>query len=125
MGRGTLIIRYTDHQGIAHEPEIYTNYLEANATTSADTIVKFFEEGDYEVALDYEIKNTPRQVVGVEIVPEYTNYRIYFRFSIRNGNCMVYPFDVSTGTELTDEEITLMDSNWTWQIKISDDFSGQ
>ena len=106
MGRGTLIIRYTDHQGIAHEPEIYTNYLEANATTSADTIVKFFEEGDYEVALDYEIKNTPRQVVGVEIVPEYTNYRIYFRFSIRNGNCMVYPFDVSTGTELTDEEIT-------------------
>ena len=106
MGRGTLIIRYTDYQGIAHEPEIYTNYLEANATTSADTIVKFFEEGDYEVALDYEIKSTPRQVVGVEIVPEYTNYRIFFNFAIRNGNCMVYPFDVSTGAELTDEAIT-------------------
>lgn len=106
MGRGTLIIRYTDEHGDEHEPEIYTNYLEANATTGADTIVKLFEEGDYEVALDYEIKKTPRKVGNIEVVPEYTNYRIFFTFSVRNGNCMVYPFDLSTGAELANEAIT-------------------
>lgn len=106
MGRGTLIIRYTDERGLKHEPEIYANYLKANASTSADTIVRLFEEGDYEVALDYEIKSTPRKVAGVEVVPEYTNYRIFFMFSVRNGNCMVYPFDVVTGDELANEAIT-------------------
>lgn len=106
MGRGTLIIRYTDEQGVKHEPEIYTNYLEANATTGADTVVKLFEEGDYEVALDYKIKKTPRKVGNLEVVPEYTDYRIAFTFKIRNGNCMVYPFDIATGSELTDEAIT-------------------
>ena len=106
MGRGTLIIRYTDEKGVKHEPEIYTNYLLANASTSADTIVRLFEEGDYEVALDYEIKSTPRVVAGLEIVPEYTNYRIFFKFSVRNGNCMVFPFDVVTGDELPNEAIT-------------------
>ena len=106
MGRGTLIIRYTDEKGIKHDPEIYTNYLAANATTGADTVVKLFEEGDYEVALDYEVKKAPRKVASIEVVPEYTNYRIFFTFKVRNGNCMVYPFDVANGAELTDEAIT-------------------
>ena len=106
MGRGTLIIRYTDEQGVKHEPEIYTNFLEANTTTSADTIVRLFEEGDYEVALDYSIKKTPRKVKNIEVIPEYTNYRISFEYSVRNGNCMVYPFDVLTGDELSDGAVT-------------------
>ena len=106
MGRGTLIIRYTDEKGVKHDPEIYTNYLEANARTSADTIVKLFEEGDYEIALDYEIKSTPRKVGKIEVIPEYTNYRIFFEFAVRNGNCMVFPFDIKTGSELTEESIT-------------------
>ena len=106
MGRGTLIIRYTDHQGVAHEPEIYTNFLPANTRTNADTIVKLFEEGDYEVALDYEVKNVPRKVANVNIVPEYDNYRITFKFAVRNGNCMVYPFDLATGAELSNKDIT-------------------
>lgn len=105
-GRGMLIIRYTDEKGVKHDPEIYTNYLEACTTTSADTVVRLFEEGDYEVALDYEIKNAPRKVGSVEIIPEYSHYRIYFEFSVRNGNCMVYPFDIVTGAELTNEAIT-------------------
>ena len=107
MGRGTLIIRYTDEKGVPHTPEIYTNYLEANATTSADTVVRLFEEGDYEVSLDYKIKSVPRKVVGIEVIPEYYDYHISFSFSVRNGNCMVYPFDVKTGQELTDESITV------------------
>ena len=107
MGRGTLIIRYTDEKGVPHTPEVYTNYLEANATTSADTIVRLFEEGDYEVSLDYKIKSVPRKVGGIEVIPEYFDYHISFSFSVRNGNCMVYPFDVKTGQELTDESITV------------------
>ena len=106
MGRGTLIIRYTDEQGVKHDPEIYTNFLEANSTTSADTIVRLFEEGDYEVALDYSIKKTPRKVKKIEVIPEFTDYRISFNYSVRNGNCMVYPFDVLTGDELSDGAVT-------------------
>ena len=105
-GRGMLLIRYTDEQGVKHEPEIYTNYLAANVSTSANTVVKLFEEGDYEIALDYRIKNTPRKIKNIEVVPEYSDYRIFFKFSVRNGNCMVYPFDIATGAELSNSEIT-------------------
>ena len=104
--RGTLIVRYTDYEGNAHDPVIYTDFLAANAVTGADTRVQLFEEGDYEVSLDYEIKNNPRQVGPVSVVPTYTNYKISFNFSVRNGNCMVYPFDTVTGTELPDHAIT-------------------
>lgn len=97
--RGTLVISYTDYEGKTHEPIIYTDYLAANARTGANTKVELFEEGDYEVALNYEILNSK----GVDA---YTNYRIYFKFSIRNGNCMVYPFDIVSGAELSDSAIT-------------------
>ena len=106
MKRGTLIIRYTDEKNVKHKPEIYSNYLAANASTNADTVVKLFEEGDYEVALDYKIKKTPRKVLGIEVLPEYSDYRIFFRFSVRNGNCMIYPFDLTTGAELSDQSVT-------------------
>lgn len=96
---GTLIIRYTDHEGVRHEPVIYTDFLAANARTGANTKVELFEEGDYEVALDYEIKEN-------SWIDSYTNYRIFFTFKIRNGNCMVYPFDTATGSELADHAIT-------------------
>lgn len=104
--RGTLIVRYTDYEGNAHNPVIYTDFLAANATTGADTRVQLFEEGNYEISLDYEIKNNPRQVGPVSVIPTYTNYKIFFSFSIRNGNCMVYPFDTVTGAELSDRAIT-------------------
>ena len=55
FGRGVLIIRYADHNNVRQEPTIYTNYLEANAMVGADTKVQLFEEGNYEVALDYVI----------------------------------------------------------------------
>lgn len=99
FGRGVLIIRYTDHNNVKAEPTIYTNYLEANATVGADTKVQLFEEGDYEVALDYEITSD-------ELIDKVGHYRIFFKFSVRNGNCMVYPFDVKTGSELTNSSMT-------------------
>lgn len=99
FGRGALIIRYTDYKGNKSEPQIYTNYLEANTKIGTDTIVQLCEEGDYEVALDYEVTDTK----GID---KKGHYRIYFEFSVRNGNCMVYPFDVVTGTELTNGSLT-------------------
>ncbi len=106
FGRGALIIRYTDYENVQHDPVIYTNYLNANAKTGADTIVQLFEEGDYEVALNYKIRNSKTKVLGQSILPEYNDYRIFFKFSVRNGNCMVYPFDVATKAELTNSSIT-------------------
>ena len=99
FGRGVLIIRYTDHNNVKAEPTIYTNYLEANAAVGADTKVQLFEEGDYEVALDYEITSD-------ELIDKVGHYRIFFKFSVRNGNCMVYPFDLKTGSELTNSSMT-------------------
>lgn len=99
FGRGVLIIRYTDYNNVKSEPTIYTNYLEANVSVGADTKVQLFEEGDYEVALDYEITSD-------ELIDKIGHYRIFFKFSVRNGNCMVYPFDVETGDELTNSSMT-------------------
>ncbi len=99
FGKGTLIVRYTDYNNNTSEPQIYTNYLEANATAGADTKVQLFEEGDYEVALDYQITND-------QLIDKVAHYRIFFEFSVRNGNCMVYPFDVLNGNELTNSSMT-------------------
>lgn len=100
---GTLIIQYTNSQGEAQDPIIYTDYLAANARTGANTKVQLFEEGDYVVSLDYEIKSMGG---AFNQFASYTNYKIMFKFSIRNGNCMVYPFDSLTGAELADNAIT-------------------
>ena len=97
--RGTLIIRFTDYEGKKHDPIIYTDYLAACASTTAETRVELFEEGDYEVALDYEIKDNK----GVD---SYSDYQIFFKFSVRNGNSMVFPFDVKTESELRNKDIT-------------------
>lgn len=103
FGHGALIIKHTDYQNNTTEPQIYTDFLFANASTSADTTVQLCEEGDYEVTLDYEIDHTSGPFGAIH---NYTNYKIYFKFSVRNGNCMVYPFDVVTGAELTNSSMT-------------------
>ncbi len=99
FGRGVLITRYTDYNNVKAQPTIYTNYLEANAIVGANTKVQLFEEGDYEVALNYE-------VTKAGVTNKTGHYRIFFKFSVRNGNCMVYPFDVATGNELTNSSMT-------------------
>lgn len=102
FGRGTLIIRHTDYQNAQGEPTVYTDYLVAKGTSGADTKIVLQEEGDYEVALDYEIEDSDIR----HIANRYNDYRVFFRFSIRNGNCMVYPFDVLTGAELQNTAVT-------------------
>lgn len=99
FGKGALFIRYTDRNNIKSDVITYINFLEANTVVGADTKVQLFEEGDYEVALDYEITDN-------QLIDKVSHYRIAFKFSIRNNNCMVYPFDVATGSELTNSSMT-------------------
>lgn len=99
FGKGTLIIRYTNYNNNSSEPQVYKNYLAANTSVGADTKVQLFEEGDYEVALDYEVTSD-------QLIDKVGHYRIFFTFSVRNGNCMVYPLDISTGSELTNSSMT-------------------
>ena len=106
FGRGVLIIRKTDYTNAKNDPIIYKDYLAAKASPDADTEVELCEEGDYEVALDYEIKNDPRKIFDVSIIPTYSNYKIFFKFSVRNGNSMVYPFDIKTKGELSNTSVT-------------------
>ena len=102
FGQGALIVRHTNYQNAAGEPQIYTNYLNG-IEAGANTEVILLEEGDYEVRLDYELKNDVRQVGPVSVFPEYSNYVIDIKFEVRNGNSMVFPFDLATGSELTNE----------------------
>lgn len=101
FGRGTLIIRHTDFQNNKGKPQIYTNYL-VGKTKNANTTVQLCEEGDYEVALDYEVEKKK----AFFLPNEYNEYRIYFEFSVRNGNSMVFPKDVLTDSELRNTSFT-------------------
>ena len=99
FGRGALITRHTNYQNV-HRDTTYFDYLSA-LTTNANTTIELLEEGDYEIALNYEIKND-----GFLFFNSYEDYRIYFSFSVRNGNCMVFPFDVVTMSELSNSSVT-------------------
>lgn len=101
LKKGTLVIRHTDYQNNVGEPQIYTNYLASKDLAEADTEVLLCEEGDYEVCLVYEIMND-----GFLFFNGYTNYKIEFKFSVRNGNTMIFPFDTETGQELANSSFT-------------------
>ncbi|SDA20206.1 hypothetical protein SAMN02910447_01711 [Ruminococcus sp. YE71] len=98
MGRGELIIKHTDSENKSTIMQ-YSDYLAALASPSADTTIQLFEEGDYEVHLDYAITEDG-------IVDSTTYYRTAFSFRIRNSNCMVYLFDTVSGNELQNKDIT-------------------
>lgn len=102
FGRGTLIVRQTNYQNETMEPQVYTDYL-TGIEQGADTEVQLFEEGEYEVALDYEMRDDRWRIGPVSVAPGFSNYRISFKFAVRNGNCMVFPFDAETRSELTNE----------------------
>lgn len=97
--RGALIVRFTDYKGNIHDPIIYINFLEALAYPGADTKIQLFEEGDYEISLDYEILNNKGK-------DKLYNYKIAFNFQIRNSNTVVYPKDKGTGAYLANDSVT-------------------
>ena len=103
FGRGTLIVRKTDYTNQKEEPLIHSNFLKLNAVKGKEKIIDFCEEGDYEVALDYEIVVEDNLVVIP--TPKYYNYRMSFKFSVRNGNCMVYLMNGKTKSEIQNTSI--------------------
>ncbi|MEY8579210.1 hypothetical protein AALI21_13065 [Corynebacteriaceae bacterium 6-324] len=105
FGRGMLIVKQTNHKNESNT-ELYRDFLAAEGSQGADTEVKVFEEGDYEVALDYEIKRPRVDVFGWKPAYSYSNYQVSFKFSVRNGNNMVFPIDLATGSELVNEAST-------------------
>lgn len=108
FGKGGLFIRYTDHENKS-SVQSCTNYLEG-VEVGADTEIQLCEEGDYEITLDYSILSETFgdlwKIKTSKIAAFEDDYKISFQFSVRNGNCMVYPFDVKTGQELTDTAFT-------------------
>ncbi len=107
FGRGMLIVRQTNANNAQSDAQPYQNYLAANVTPNADVQVQLFEEGDYEVALDYEVIDDPRNVLGVKVFPKVGNYKIVAQFSVRNGNTMAFLFDTGTNDELTNKSTTV------------------
>ena len=93
---GALLVKYTDEEGHSRDAVTYLDFLKANTMNGADTRIQLYEEGDYEVALDYEVCDSS------SLLDSYKNYKIYFKFSIRNGNTMAFPRDSKTGSELKD-----------------------
>lgn len=98
MKHGALIIRHTNSENNTTEVT-YSDYLSALASPGTDTSIQLFEEGDYEVHLDYAITNKD----GIDST---TYYQTSFKFKIRNANCMVYIFDEKTGKELSNGDVT-------------------
>jgi hypothetical protein len=105
FGCGTLLVKYTDYQNKTTYIAPYVNYLNG-IEKGAETDIQFFDEGDYEVALDYEIRKNNIDFWKIHTAPSYSHYQILIKFSVRNGNCMVYPFDVETKSELVNASFT-------------------
>lgn len=103
FGRGALIVRKTDKQN-QKERQIYTNYLEASATVGANTRVDLFEEGDYEVALDYQLHYDKPFVFGSTSTKTLT-YQIFFKFKVRNGDISAFIRDVETNQFITNANV--------------------
>ena len=103
FGRGTLIVRRTDREN-KKDRQIYTNYLVASATVGANTRVDLFEEGDYEVALDYQLHYDKPFVFGTTTTKTLT-YRIFFQFKVRNGDISAFLRDIDTNQFITNANV--------------------
>lgn len=86
---GALFVKYTNTEGTSRTVEYY-DFLRSAASPAADTRVRIYEEGNYEVTLDYEIKSGLKKY----------DYKMNFSFEIKNGNCMVFFRDKNTTSEL-------------------------
>lgn len=104
FGCGALLVKFTDYQNQIKYTR-YVDYLNG-VEKGAETDILPYEEGDYVIALDYEIRKNNIDVWKVHTAPSYSRYQILIKFSVRNGNCMVYPFDVENGSELVNSSFT-------------------
>ena len=104
FGKGMLFIRKTDYLGNTTTYP-YKNFLEASATPGANTRLDLFEEGDYEVALDYALKYSNTTVFGASVLPKTLHYRVSFKFSVRNGDCKLFIRDAQTNKFINNSNV--------------------
>lgn len=107
FGHGVLVVVHTDYQG-KQKISTYRDFLKGKSV-GANTTVELFEEGDYRVILCYEIyKDNGWNWITDWMDPNgsWFAYRIESYFSVRNGNAMVYPFDLGSGGELLNKSFT-------------------
>ena len=107
FNHGVLIVVHTDYQG-KQKISTYRDFLNGKAI-GANTEVQVFEEGDYRVILCYEIyKDTSWNWITDWMDPNgsWFAYRMEAYFSVRNGNSMVFPFELGSGAELTNKSYT-------------------
>ena len=102
FGTGALYIVQTDCQNQSKIKALHKNFL----SKFDNEVVQVFEEGDYLVVLDYQIRKDNFDIWGWKPFPSYYNYRIEFRFSVRNGNSMFFANDVETGDFLDNKSWT-------------------
>jgi len=91
FGRGMLIIRHVNYEG-TKKIVPYKDFL-SGKSRSAVTNIQMLEEGDYDVALDYKL----RDKVNYILPDDFTDYKMSCSFKVRNSNCMVFLFDVDNG----------------------------
>ena len=99
LKHGALFIRRTDNNNVKSKVVPYTDFLKALCSPGANTKIQLYEEGDYEVALDYQINDK-----GITYDSEY-DYRIFFKFKIRNGSALGYLFDLESGSEIGNKSV--------------------
>ena len=97
FGRGALIIRSTDPDLRQSEPVVMSDFLSSLAAPGSSTKVQLFDEGDYEVALDYRI------LKDGFFSDKHYDYRIFFTFSVRNSGCELNPVELLSELPLTSD----------------------
>ena len=103
---GMLMIVRTDHKG-KQSIVTYTDFLAGLSV--GETQISILEEGDYRVILCYEIyKKTGWNWVTDWMDPNgsWFDYRLESYFSVRSGDCMVYPTELDTDAELYNKNTT-------------------
>ena len=83
LGRGALIVSRAPAGGEPAAPEVTLDFLGGTAVRGQAVDVGTFGEGDYRVALDYELREDVLNLLGISILPSFTDYRIAFSFNVR------------------------------------------
>ena len=102
FGKGVLLSRQTDSTNTTSlDPIKFKDFLEAKAIKDKATFIDYYEEGDYEVALDYRINDAYDWWFDKQY-----DYKIPFKFSVRNSDTVVYLLDTKNSSSILDKGST-------------------
>lgn len=107
FGRGALIAKISNTTQGTSDQTFTKDFLSQDIWNGADKEVLSLDEGDYEIALDYEVKKKGLFAIGaLEPGVSYSNYSITFKFSVRNSDSYVSLLDANTGEQLLGNTFT-------------------